>query len=243
MPDRHTTSMTDGWLSCTTSVNPNPARSISHWVMIDLGDTYALQNSTIWNFNTPARVNSYMQESWSLSPLPGALADGIKDMVIDLSTDGVNWVEWGRYSLPIANGSSTYEGSLGPNFEGKIARKILVTAINNHGGTCYGMGEIRIKGSISTTTSAADPLAEASITAQPNPFSSSTQILLDDFPTKEVVMTLRDMTGRLISQSTVTTVDGQATYTVSGLALSNGLYILTAAANGGTKTVKLEVIK
>ncbi len=243
LPDRHSTSKGDAWMSCTASANPNAIRGNGHWFMIDFGDTYALQNSTLWNFNTPERINSFENASWSITPLPGKLIDGVKDIVIDISVDGVTWIEWGRYSVPMANGSSTYQGVIGPNFEGKIAKKILITAINNHGGTCYGLGEIRINGSIATVSNTNDILASATLTASPNPFIQSTRVDLGGFPNGNARLILTDMTGREIFQNTIKVVGDSATYTIGGSDLPSGLYFLTAEAAGGAKTIKIEVIK
>ncbi|MBP6540934.1 MAG: hypothetical protein KA234_11430, partial [Saprospiraceae bacterium] len=58
-PDRHSTGLGDGWLSCQEAANPNPIRGNGHWIMYNLGHNYAMTTSTIWNFNTPERINSY----------------------------------------------------------------------------------------------------------------------------------------------------------------------------------------
>jgi hypothetical protein len=242
-PDRHSTSMTDNWLSCTSSQNPNTNRGISHWLRIDLGDTYALQTSKIWNFTTPERINSYENAGWSLSPLPGKLTDGIKDMVIDLSMDGITWVEWGRYSLAQATGSGFYEGSVGPDFQGKIARYILITGVTNHGGTCYGLGEVKINGTIATVSNTNDVLASATMMAQPNPFGQSTTISVDGFPNGRALFIMRDLLGKEVASYQVDILDGKGVVNVQGASLQAGMYMLTATVSGGTKTLKLEVIK
>ncbi|MBK9255527.1 MAG: hypothetical protein IPM42_08575 [Saprospiraceae bacterium] len=56
-PDRHSTSVKDTWLSCTTSANPNPARATSHWIRYDLGAIYTLSTSKFWNYNAPDNLN------------------------------------------------------------------------------------------------------------------------------------------------------------------------------------------
>lgn len=35
-PDRHSTNLTDGWLSCNATTNPNPVRGGGHWIMYNL---------------------------------------------------------------------------------------------------------------------------------------------------------------------------------------------------------------
>lgn len=242
-PDRHSTNLNDGWLSCQASANPNPARGTGHWIRYNLGDTYALTQSTIWNFNTPERVNSYNNQPWSLAPLQGKLTDGLKDVVIDLSINGIDWQEWGRFTIPIAPGSSFYEGSFGPDFGGKLARHILITAVSNHGGSCYGLGEVRFNGTIATVSSTLDPLADASISASPNPFRNQTLIKLEKFPQGEARFTLMDVVGKELISSTIVVRGEVEEFPLDGNDLTSGLYFLKITQKDAVKTLKLEVIK
>ncbi|MBK6782940.1 MAG: hypothetical protein IPG79_03685 [Saprospiraceae bacterium] len=100
--DRHSTSMQDAWLSCTATANPNTVRGTGHWIMYDFKDVYSLHEATFWNFNTPTRLNHYRNMSWSLNLLQGSLEDGLKDIFIDFSLDGIQWQEWGRFTIPKA---------------------------------------------------------------------------------------------------------------------------------------------
>jgi len=242
-PDRHSTSLKDGWLSCQASVNPNPLRGNSHWIMYNLGDTYALTTSTIWNFNTPQRINSYNNESWSLLPLSGKLEDGLKDVLIDLSVDGINWKEYGRFSIPKAPGSSFYEGTFGPDFGGKIARFVLITAVSNHGGTCFGLGEFRIMATAITTSNTADPLADATLAAQPNPFSDRTTVTLGNFPAGEVTLSILDLMGREVKKMIVLLRSESETVNISGIDMPSGLYILQVTQKEASKSLKLEIVR
>jgi hypothetical protein len=243
-PDRHSTSITDAWLSCTASSSPNPARGTGHWLRIDLGDTYALQGSRIWNFNTPERINSYNGASWSIQPpLPGKLTDGLKDIVIDLSIDGVTWKEWGRFTLPMADASGFYSGAIGPNFDGIITRHILITAQSNYGGSCYGLGELKVFGNIATISTTIDPLEKAEMSVQPNPVVENAQVILQNFPAGKTILTFRDIMGREITRQEVDINDGTYQYTFKSQDLANGLYFLTATSSGSAKTIKIEILK
>lgn len=126
-PDRHNTSWNTAWKSCTPSANPNSSRGVSHWIMYDLGAAYTLGTSNIWNLNDPDFLN-----------------DGIKDVIIDYSVNGTTWVELGQYTLEQATGKSIYEGSVGPDFQGRNAQFVLITAVNNYGGSCFGLSEVRL---------------------------------------------------------------------------------------------------
>lgn len=126
-PDRYSTNHFDGWISCTPSNNPNTARGVSHWIMYDLGQKYTLGTSHIWNVNDPDN-----------------LTNGIQNMVIDYSEDGVLWTELGVYTMPQSNGSLYYNGVVGPNFNWEKLRFVLMTAIDNYGGSCYGFSELQV---------------------------------------------------------------------------------------------------
>lgn len=126
-PDRYSTNHFDGWTSCTSSNNPNATRGISHWIMYDLGEKYQLGTSHIWNINDPENLNN-----------------GIQNMVIDFSVDGISWTELGVYTMPQSDGSLFYNGVVGPNFNNEKFRYILMTAIDNYGGSCYGFSELKV---------------------------------------------------------------------------------------------------
>lgn len=242
-PDRHSTGLSDAWLSCTPSTNPNPARGNSHWIMYNLGDTYALTTSTVWNFNTPERVNSYNNESWSLQPLSGRLEDGLRDILIDLSDDGITWKEHGRFSIPKATGSSFYEGVFGPDFGGKTARYILITATSNHGGSCYGLGEFKVNATAITTSQTMDPLADAVITAMPNPFRDQTTLTLTNFPTGNTTISMTDLLGREFKRFSFNIGNETEKIDISGKDMPSGLYILQIIQGEATKSIKLEIIR
>jgi hypothetical protein len=125
-PDRHSTNFFDGWISCEPAMSPNILRGPGHFIMYDFGKVYALGQVRIWNTNDPAHLD------W-----------GMKDVVIDYSMDGVHWVEAGQFTFPQASGLSTYEGAEGPNLDDAQARYLLITALSNYGGTCYGFSEIK----------------------------------------------------------------------------------------------------
>ncbi len=126
-PDRHTTNTFDGWISCEKSANPNPARGISNWIMYDLGQGHNLYDITIWNMNHPDYSN-----------------DGIKNALIEYSSNGSNWTLADTVTIPLATTSGFYQGFRGPDLGGANARYVLITALDNHGGGCYALSEVRI---------------------------------------------------------------------------------------------------
>ena len=219
-PDRHNTSKENTWMSCTPTQNPNPDHGVSHWIMYDLGTTYALYASTIWN------VNAY-----------DYLDNGMQDLQIDYSLDGVNWKSWGRYYLDQSSGLSTYEGQAGPDFNGTVMRYLLITGTSNYGGNCYGISEFRAQ-STPVTISDTKDLTELNvdIKASPNPFSESTTINIDgELNGDNNYYQLIDISGRIVRQNLIT----DKRFQISGIGLSEGLYNLKIFNEEGSKSIQI----
>lgn len=125
-PDRHTTSPSDSWKSCIEALNPNGVSEMSHWVKFDFESIYNLGDIKIWNLNDPA-----------------TLTDGISQLRIDYSVDNSTWVNAGTFTVPVSNGSAFYEGDIIGTLNGAQAKHLILTAEDNHGGTCYGFSEAR----------------------------------------------------------------------------------------------------
>ncbi len=124
--DRHSTTATDGWISCEKATNPDNSIGASHWIRYDFGQVYSLHQVSIWNTSHPAFVK-----------------DGVKDVVFSFSNNGINWTTIDTFTIPRGEVSSFYEGSMICDLKGTSAQYILITALNNHGGDCYGFSEIR----------------------------------------------------------------------------------------------------
>lgn len=160
-PDRHSTNWFDGWVSCETAPNPNPERGPSHWIMYDFGKEYALGQMHVWNFNDPAYLDR-----------------GLQDVEIDISSDGITWQYTGNFTFAQANGKNVYEGFAGPDLQNVQASYLLITAVNNYGDDCYGLGEIRIAAEdvMNTATEMTEAIACLTIEAFPNPFRKNNRI-------------------------------------------------------------------
>ncbi len=183
--DRHSRALNDGWLSCEESESPNELRGSGHWIQYDFGHVYNLGQSHIWN-----------------SSHPDFLTSGISEMYIDYSLDGVTWQEWGIFSLPASNGTGFYEGTEGPDFNGLNARAILITAISNHGGSCFGLSEIRIntEGLISSLD---EVELEVSMDVFPNPASDYTTVIASYEDAKELPLHVYNELGSLIFEASI----------------------------------------
>ncbi|MCZ2101102.1 MAG: T9SS type A sorting domain-containing protein [Chitinophagales bacterium] len=241
-PDRHSTNLSDGWLSCEPSANPNQDRGISHWIMYDLGQNYEIKNFFIWNFNTPERINSYNNEAWSRRALLGKLEDGMHEIVIDVSDDGKTWEELTHYFVPKASGSSIYTGEIVPDYFYVAARYVLITGLSNHGGNCYGLGEIKIEAEpIITQTD--DIYAATRLSVYPNPAREKTKLYLKDFSAGEAVIQIVDILGQQVDWKPITITGGTDILEIQVGNYPSGLYFLNVIQQHRTNSTKLEVIK
>lgn len=183
-PDRHNTTWYDGWVSCETSVNPNSERGESHWLMYDFGYVYKMGQMHVWNTNDVDYLD------W-----------GLKTVVVDYSLDGNTWTELGTFDFEQGSGLNTYEGFDGPDFAGIEAQYVLITAIDNYGGSCYGLSEIKIRVDGTQVVSTEEPeLPSTCLTVHmyPNPFVTRTQVKISSRCDDAVFYSIRDAVGKLI---------------------------------------------
>ena len=211
-PDRHSMTTDAVWISCMPSPNPNISRPTSHWVQYDLGKQYKLGAFHIWN------LNQYDKSQM-----------GFNEVAIDYSIDGVIWDTYGTISIPQAVESSTYEGFAGPDLSGLNAQYVLLTALNNHGGTCYGLGEIRIetKGALSNIDD--QLIADTVVEVFPNPFQDelSWNIQLED--QGMIDFNIVDALGSIVDSGQF---DANSTYKISTAAWVSGSYFLQIIVKG-----------
>jgi hypothetical protein len=115
------------WVSCAASPNPNSVRPVSHWIKYDLGEKHKLLTSQIWNYN-----------------VSGSTTYGMESVVIDYSTDGLSWSTLNAYTWPLATGEGGYAGFVGPDFQGVMARYVLITSLDNTS-SCRGISKVAFK--------------------------------------------------------------------------------------------------
>jgi len=113
-------------MSCLSSQNPNDQRGESHWIRYNLGTKYPLGYVHIWNQNHPDE-----------------LENGAKNIVIDISNNGQDWTEVATYEMTMGNASGFYQGEEAANLNGHEARYVLITVLDNHGGDCHSIAEVR----------------------------------------------------------------------------------------------------
>ena len=121
--DQHSTEETDMWLS--SSAGPQPT-----WIQYEFDRVYKLYQMLVWN-------NNMQFES--------ALGFGLKEVTIEYSADGTNWVVLeGVPEFAQGTGSDDYEANTTVDFKGAAARYVKITANSNFKGLDqYGLSEIR----------------------------------------------------------------------------------------------------
>jgi hypothetical protein len=208
-PDRHNTTWFDGWVSCEEATSPNPNRGMSHWIMYDFTYQYELGQIHLWNSNDPKNLDR-----------------GIKEMIVDYSTDGENWTELATYNLEMANGKTTFEGSDGPDFEGIEARYLLLTAKSNWGGDCVGFSEIRIQ--VHGVNAVDEDLTAAGfqVVVYPNPFKTSFKAEITTKKHDPLTYRLIDVFGRELKHGTINSPQQTNYLSIQGTNLMSGVYYL-----------------
>jgi Secretion system C-terminal sorting domain len=221
--DQHNTNWNDGWLSCETSASPNTNRGKGHWIMYSLGYKYALGQSRFWNHNEADALNN-----------------GVRSFALDVSLDGIDWTEWKVFDLPMAPGSPIYEGVDGPDLEKIPARYILLTALDNYGGPCYGFAEMKVDVEVlSQTENETDCV---SINAFPNPFTDQVYINVSGKCAKNGNIVMEDLMGRQVT--TPQSIGSSSnTITINTVHLTPGIYVVKLSSEEGTtlkKVIKAE---
>lgn len=226
--DRHNTTWHDAWTSCNKKASPNPKRDSSHWIMYQLGYEYTLGESYFWNHNTPTSLNY-----------------GAKKIAIDYSLDGATWNNWGDFTLQKANGSKYYEGEKGPNLKGLKAAYLLLTILDNYGGPCTSIAELKIDVLRSSNTTAYRPSLPGadclSALTYPNPFKSIVGLDITNTCNESYSYHIEDVMGRKISASTQITQKGLYNTNFNGSQLGNGVYFLVV--NSGNASVRKKIMK
>ncbi len=227
--DRHNTSWTDAWISCQETESPNPKRDPGHWIMYDFGAQYSLHQSKFWNFNAEIPANPLPEEK---------TAGGARDIIIDYSSNGTDWTELGEYTLPEAPFSTFYEGDPGPDFNGVVARYVLISIASHYGsGNCVGLSEVKFDATIATSTEI--PEEDLVIDAHLSPNPASEYSVLEVGKTFDgLKYSVLDNTGRLLRQGVV----NSSRTKINTVNLTSGVYTVVLYNSQGKKSMLLTVI-
>jgi hypothetical protein len=225
-PERHSTNFFDGWVSCEPAENPNTLRGKGHFIMYDFGKVYKLGQMKIWNSNDPSHLDY-----------------GLRDVAIDYSLDGKTWLPAGDFTLTQANGLNTYEGDPGPHLNNVEGQYLLITALNNYGGSCYGISEMRVEGE-EVIISDVDPVEQfacVQVTIYPNPFSEKATLQFAPGCSGEARYVVYDELGRELFAEQTSLIAGQSQTADIGKDLPDGSYMLHILFDG--KSIQRPLIK
>lgn len=223
--DRHNTTWYDGWISCTTSINPNPARGESHWILYNFNEPYELFQMHVWNMNAP--------NYW---------ADGMQDVAIDISNDGVSWTTVGEFQIPMADATSTYEGIDLFDFGGTSAQYVLITGLTNHGGSCFGLSEIRIDVTDAVIVADREPVKPTCLSAKvfPNPVDASSKAIISNIcSSSPIAYAIQDVSGKTVQSGVIRPTSSKMELNLDALSLTAGSYILSLQQQGVARRLKM----
>lgn len=213
-PDRHSTNWFDAWVSCQEKENPNPVNKPGHWILFDLKNQYEIDKIKFWNINDPDRLN------W-----------GMKDVLIDYSVDSILWSNAGTFSLLKAEGTNRYEGMDWTDVVIPKARYVLISGLNNYGGSCSGFAEIRFSAEkINVITDNEDeetPATNLDIKIEPNPFSIATRLEFNSNSDEPLEIQISDWFGRIIHSEQLSLNKGHQSLRIATQRWTAGAYLLT----------------
>jgi hypothetical protein len=208
--DGHSPFQNQGWLSCNTSVGPNPDRGDAHWILYDFGHIYELDSVYFWNHNV-----------W------GETGMGMKSILIDYSTDKMDWNTIGPISIEKAPGSWKYTGYQGPSLGNVKARYALITVLTTWSDdtSCAGLGEIKFGVNQIVDVTDIEPTIEWTIS--PNPARERITIHLAEIDGINN-LSLYNSVGQLVQELTVTSKD-EVIVPISEL--RDGIYFVAIRTN------------
>ena len=110
------------------------------WVSYEFDDVYTLGQMWVWN-NNDSNDGSDVYT-----------VRGLKDVIVDYSTDGSNWFTLGTthvFAQAPAPASDDYPGFAGPDFAGASAKYVVIAATSNYGEEPYDPGADKRRYSLS----------------------------------------------------------------------------------------------
>ena len=122
--DLHSTEVTEMWLSDAGAEGPV-------WIQYEFNKLYAIHQMLVWNHN---------------SGLEAGIGVGVKDAIIEYSTDGVQWMTLGTmHEIARAPGAPGYAHNTVVDFNGVAAKYVKITVESNWGDILsqFGLSEVR----------------------------------------------------------------------------------------------------
>ena len=205
----HNSNLENLWLSCSESTSPNPSRDRGHWILYEFDEEKRITGFHFWNVNHPDYLSS-----------------GSKSIAIDYRDNNGEWKNHDSFTLVQGDGSGYYEGESYQMLEHVTSDKILIFVLDNHGGQCAGLAEVKIN-VLSATTSTED-IAEDhfDIVISPNPVAEFATVSIDGLEQNEINYKLIDNTGKVIRENLTKTLNGKTHFEIDTQNLPSGNYYL-----------------
>ncbi|MFT4660457.1 MAG: hypothetical protein ACI8XB_000725 [Patiriisocius sp.] len=212
-------------MACSPAPNPNPIHGTSYWIQYDLGETYSLGQTHFWNINDPAHRNYWL-----------------RNVTIDYSMDGITWSNHGDFFLFQGTGLSSYSGVDGSDLNELEARYILITAIDNWGGSCYGRSELRIY--IDNSFSVITDLNTNCLTVEiyPNPVITTAAMVVASDCRTPVKYEIKNVLGSAITIVIIGIIDVKTKIALEVEDLIPAFYFITVNQLSSTVTKQIIVL-
>ena len=189
--------------------------------MYDLRHKYRLGQGKLWNINAPDK-----------------LTEGFNSFAVDYSLDGDNWETLGEFTASQAPGDPLYEGEELFNFSGDSARYVLLTALSNYGGECYGIAEMRID-VVDVIESLNDTQDECLyVHVFPNPHDANFNLNVGSFCNGPIYYKFYNSAATLLKQG-VLPEGGVENYQMYTENVPSGIYYLVVIQNGTSKQTQI----
>jgi hypothetical protein len=119
--DQHSTASSDMWLGVGGA---DPVT-----IQYEFDRVYKMHQMLVWNYNVQFEL---------------VLGFGLKDVTVEYSEDGTDWVSLGDIEFAQATAQSTYTANTTVDFQGAAAKFVKLTVNSGHGMlTQYGLSEVR----------------------------------------------------------------------------------------------------
>ena len=225
--DRHSTNFYDAWISCEQSPCPDSKWGERHWIMYEMEAIYVLGKTKIWNYND--RDNNGI---------------GVRDVMIEYSINGQDWIEWGLYEFDEADPTSFYQGEEGPDLSGIEAKYLLFTVLSNHGGgSCVGIGEIKIETEGWALTGNKDLTQSIKLELSPNPTTDITNLAIQVEDNSPISIIIIDPLGRRVKELKVQPNGLESNLTLDVSSFQSGIYYVYLRQHNKVAHQQLNIIK
>jgi hypothetical protein len=120
--DEHSIAATDMWLGTPTGADPT-------YIQYEFDGVYKLHQMLVWNYNVQFEI---------------VLGFGLKDVTIEYSQDGAEWLSLGAVELAKATATASYMANTTVDLQGVAARYVRLTVDSGWGALGqYGLSEVR----------------------------------------------------------------------------------------------------